>query len=62
MRLSRRKLKPEEKVNMAINMTDVCIQICADAIKEQNKNITEAQLIKKSRERMMSQKRRYYEV
>jgi len=56
------KLKPEEKVNLAINMTDVVVQICADSIKDQNPNITEAQLIEKVRERIMYQKRRHYEV
>jgi len=39
--LSLRKLKPEEKVNLAINMTDVCVQICANDVKDQNKNIKE---------------------
>ena len=57
-----KKLKPEEKVNLAINMTDVCVQICADGIRDQNKNITEAQLKEKLRRRMMYQKRRHCEV
>ena len=56
------KLKPEEKVNLSINMTDVCVQICADGIRDQNRNITEAQLRKKLRARIMRQKRRHYEV
>lgn len=57
-----KKLKPEEKVNLSINMTDVCVQICADGIRNQNRNITEAQLRKKLRARIMHQKRRHYEV
>ena len=56
------KLKPEEKVNLAINMTDVCVQICADGIRDQNRKITEAQLREKLRTRMMHQKRRHCEV
>jgi hypothetical protein len=63
MRLSPRKLKPEEKVNMAINMTDVCVQICAEGIKDRNPNIKEEQLKEELRARIMSQKRhRHHEV
>lgn len=57
-----KKLKPEEKVNLSINMTDVCVQICAEGIRDQNKNITEAQLREKLRARIMLQKRRHHEV
>jgi len=57
-----KKLKPEEKVNLSINMTDVCVQICADGIRDQNRNITEAQLREEVRRRIMYQKRRHYEV
>jgi len=60
--LSPRKLKPEEKVNMAINMTDVCVQICAEGIKAQNPNITEEQLQEELKARIMIQKRRHHEV
>jgi len=60
--LNPRKLKPEEKVNLAINMTDVVVQICAEGVKDQNPNITETQLIEKVRERIMLQKRRHHEV
>ena len=56
------RLKPEEKVNLSINMTDVCVQVCADAVKDQNKNITEKQLIEEVRARIMYQKRRHHEV
>lgn len=60
--MNRGKLKPEEKVNLAIEMTDVCVQICADAIKAQNPGITEKQLIEKLRARLIHQKRRHHEV
>ena len=57
-----KKLKPEEKVNLSINMTDVCVQVCADGIRDQNRGINEAQLMKELRERIMLQKRRHHEV
>ena len=57
-----KKLKPEEKVNLAINMTDTVVQICAEGVKSKNPNISEKELIEKVRERMMDQKRRHYEV
>jgi len=60
--LNRKKLTPEEKVNMAISMTDLVVQICADSIKDQNPSIAEAELKEKVRERMMDQKRRHHEV
>lgn len=56
------KLKPEEKVNLSINMTDVCVQICADGIRDQNGNIGEAQLMEEVRARIMRQKHRHREV
>jgi len=55
-------LTPEEKVNMAVNMTDAVVQICAAGVRSQNPNISEKELIEKVRERMMDQKRRHYEV
>jgi len=45
------RLKPEEKVAIAIDMTDACIRICADGIKAQNPGINEEELIEKLRER-----------
>jgi hypothetical protein len=57
-----KKLKPEEKVNLSINMTDVCVQICADGIRDRDGNLTETQLMEKLRTRIMHQKRRHYEV
>lgn len=52
-----KKLTPEEKVNLTINMTDVVLQICAEGIRNQNPDITEAQLKEKLKERIMYQKR-----
>lgn len=56
------KLKPEEKVNLAIDMIDVCVCICADAIRDQNDTIKEEELLKRVRERIMYRKRRHYEI
>jgi len=56
------KLKPEEKVNLAIGMTDVCVRICADSIRDQNPTIKEEELIERVRERVMYRKLRNREV
>jgi len=48
-----RKLKPEERVNLAIGMSDVCIRVCADGVRDQNPGISEKELIRKVRERLM---------
>jgi len=46
------KLKPEERVNLSINMVDVVARICAEGIKAQNKNISEKELLEKLRDRL----------
>jgi hypothetical protein len=46
------KLKPEEKVDLSINMVDVVTRICAEGIKAQNKNISEKELLGKLRDRL----------
>jgi len=60
--LTLEKLKPEEKVNLSINMIDTCVHICADALKDQDKTIKEKELLEKVRARIMYQKRRHHEV
>ena len=50
--MSHDRLKPEEKVNLAIGMTDVCVHICADAIRDQNRGLKEEELIERVRERI----------
>lgn len=52
------RLKREERVNLAINMSDVCIRVCADGVKDQNPSISEEELIERVRERLMFDKRR----
>ncbi|MEM2953594.1 MAG: hypothetical protein QXM52_02485 [Candidatus Bathyarchaeia archaeon] len=51
------RLKPEERVNLAINMSDVCIRVCAEGVKAQNPGISEEELIERVRERLMFEKR-----
>lgn len=56
------KLKPEEKVNIAIGMTDACTRVCADAVKDLHPNIKEEELIELVRERISYGKRHKREV
>jgi len=56
--LSPRELRPDEKVNLAIGMTDVCFRVCAGAIKDQHPTIGEEELLKRVRERVMFSKGR----
>jgi len=51
-----RKLKPEERVDLAVNMSDVCIRVCAEGVKAQYPNISEEKLIELVRERLMFEK------
>ena len=44
------KLRPEEKVNLSINIVDIVTRICAEGIKAQNKNISERELLEKQGE------------
>lgn len=56
------KLKPEERVALAIGMTDVCVRVCADAVRDQYPTIKEQELVERVRERIMYGKRRRREV
>lgn len=56
------KLKPEEKVNLSISMTDACVQICVNALKDQDRKIKEKELLKKVRARIMYNRQRHFEV
>jgi hypothetical protein len=51
------RLKPEEKVAIAMDMTDACVRICADGIRAQHPGISEEELIEKLRERFEWSKR-----
>ncbi len=60
--MSPRSLKPEEKVDATIQMTDAVVKICADGIRDQNPNMTEEQLQEELRKRITRQKRSHHEV
>jgi len=45
-------LKPEQKVLIAIDMTDGCLRVCADGIRQQFPGISDAELLEKLRERL----------
>lgn len=62
MRLPRSKLRPDERVNAAVYMSDLCLNICAGSIKDQDYKITEEELMKRVRERISFGKRRHREV
>lgn len=57
-RLSLDGLKPEKKVNLAIGMSDVCVRVCADAVRDRYPTIKEEELLERVRERMSYGKRR----
>ena len=45
-------LKPEQKVLIAIDMTDGCLRVCADGIRQQFPGIGDEELLEKLRERL----------
>ena len=49
-------------MKLSISMTDACVKICADSIKDQIEDIKEEELLDKVRARTMYQKRRHHEV
>lgn len=51
------RLKPEEKVNMAIEMTEVCVRVCVEGIRAQFPGISDKELMEKLRERFEWSKR-----
>ena len=53
-----RRLKPEEGVNLAVGMSDVCVRICADGVRDENPSVSEEEVVKRVRERLLFSKRR----
>ncbi|MFP3985166.1 MAG: hypothetical protein ACLFU9_04275 [Candidatus Bathyarchaeia archaeon] len=51
------RLTPEEKVNMAIEMSEVCVHLCAEGIKVRYPGVSEEELLEKLRERIAWTKR-----
>jgi hypothetical protein len=60
--LDRKRLTPEEKVNLTVAMVDTCIRISADGIRDQDKTINDEKLIEKLRARITLNKRHHHEV
>jgi len=46
------RLKPEQKVMIAIDMTDGCMRICAAGIRQQYPGISDEELLEKLRKRL----------
>jgi hypothetical protein len=46
------RLKAEEKVAIAIDMTDFCVRVCTDGIRVRQPGISEEELLAKLRERL----------
>lgn len=51
------RLPSKVKVNMAIEMTDLCVSVCAEGIKARFPDISDEELTKKLRERLKWGKR-----
>lgn len=51
------RLKPEEKVAVALDMTDGCVRVCAEGIRARCPGITEEELVAKLRARLEWSKR-----
>jgi hypothetical protein len=51
------RLKPEEKVAIAIEMTDGCVRICAAGIRSQCPDVSVAEVNNKLRKRLEWQRR-----
>lgn len=52
----------EKRVNLAINMSDVCVRISSDSVRDKNPEIKEEELLELVRERIMYGRRRVSEV
>jgi len=52
----------EKRVNLAINMSDVCVRVSSDAIRDKNPRIKEEELLELVRERIRHGRRRTREV
>jgi len=51
------RLKPEVKVNMAMDMTEAMVRVCAEGIRAQYPDIAEKELMERLRERLEWTKR-----
>jgi hypothetical protein len=62
MRLPRHKLKPEERVNAAVYMSDLCVHVCADSIRDKDFTVTDKELLRLVRNRISFGKTGHREV
>jgi len=46
------RLQPEEKVAIAIDMTDACVRVCASGIRDRSPDISDEELLSRLRERL----------
>jgi len=51
------ELKPEERADLAVGMSDVVVRVCAEGVRAQYPDISEEELIEKVRERLEWSKR-----
>lgn len=56
--VSVRRLRPEERVNLAVGMSDVCVRVCADGVRDWDPSVSEEELVERVRERLLFSKRR----
>lgn len=62
MWVSVRRLRPEERVNLAVGMSDVCVRVCADGVRDGDPSVSEEELVERVRERLSFSKRWRSEV
>ena len=53
-----RRLRPEERVNLAVGMSDVCVRVCADGVRDGNPSLSEEEVVERVRKRLLFSKRR----
>ena len=53
-----RRLRPEERVDLAVGMSDVCVRVCADGVRDGDPSISEEEVVLRVRERLLFSKRR----
>ena len=52
-----RRLRPEERVNLAVGMSDVCVRVCADGVRDGAPDVSEKEVVERVRERLLFCKR-----
>lgn len=60
--MPRHKLQPEERVNAAVYMSDLCVRVCADSIRDKDLTVTDEDLLRLVRKRISFGKTGHREV